>query len=72
MGIVMNLAVNLIFTVILSSVMTFLNVVILGRQGALAFACSFAGSFLPMWMVSSIVAWFAVPLAARITGDGKS
>jgi len=53
-GIVFTLAINIIFTLVLSGVMTFFNAVIIGGQGVGAMVGGMVSSFVPMWMVSSL------------------
>ena len=67
-GVGMNVAINFVFTLVLSSVMTLFNVVILGHQGAGAFFGSFLGDFLPMWLCSCVVSALAQKPAATLAG----
>ena len=54
--IVMSLVSNLIFTVILSTIMTFLNMVILNGQNLSAVIPGIRQNFIPMWLASSLIA----------------
>ena len=54
--IVMSLASNLIFTAILSTIMTFLNTVILNGQNLSAVIPGIIQNFIPMWLASGLVA----------------
>ena len=66
--IVFTLSVNLIYTIILSSVMTFLNVILLNGQNASAFFSGITGNFLPMWLSGSLASLLIVePLMNAIT-----
>lgn len=65
-AIVVNLCINLVATVLMSAVMTVLNVVILAGQGLAAFLAGYAGNFLPMYTASCIISWLAEPLVRHI------
>lgn len=54
-GIGMNVSINLVFTAVLSCVMTFFNVVLLGHQEIKIFFISFWVDFFPMLLCSCIV-----------------
>ena len=62
----MKLCINLVVTVLMSAVMTVLNVVILAGQGLAAFLDGYAGNFLPMYAASCIVSCLAEPLVRHV------
>ena len=62
---VMNLSINLIFTVLMSAVMTALNVLVLEGGTLPMFLGSYAGSLIPMYLASCLVSWVAEPPAGR-------
>lgn len=67
-GIVFTLAINIVFTLVLSGVMTFFNVVIIGGQGIEAMLGGMASSFVPMWLVSSLASGIVRTPIEKIVG----
>ena len=64
--IVMLLAINLIYTAILASVMTFFNVIILMHLPFNVFLSSLLVDFIPMWLISTLVSSVVERLLSRI------
>lgn len=62
---VMNLGINLVFTVLMSAAMTALNVLVLEGGTLPMFLGSYAGSLIPMYLASCLVSWVAEPPAGR-------
>ena len=54
-GVVMTFGINLIFTLIFSTIMTWFNAVLMGGQSMAVLIPGVLGSFVPMWLVSSFV-----------------
>lgn len=73
MGVVMAASVGLVFTAILSTVMTYLNAVILGGLGLVPFFFGLLRDFIPMWLISAIVGWITanpvMKLSFQLTGE---
>lgn len=71
--VVLTLAINLIYTLILSTVMTWFNLVFLNGQGFSAFFFGLISSFIPMWLASSLVSGLItdpiMKLAFKLTGE---
>lgn len=72
-GVLFTLSLNLVYTLILSSAMTFFNVICLEGRGPTEYFYSLAGSFVPMWLVSALVSvWITEPLMRwlhRVSGN---
>ena len=66
-GVGMNVSINLVFTAVLSCVMTFFNVVLLGHQGTKAFFSSFLVDFFPMLLCSCVVSALVRKLSLSIS-----
>ncbi len=54
-AVVMVCSINLIFTLVFSTIMTWFNAVFLAHQGLHVLIPGIARNYLPMWMVSSLV-----------------
>ena len=66
-GIGMNVSINLVFTAVLSCVMTFFNVVLLGHREIKIFFGSFGVDFLPMLLCSCVVSVLVRKLSLSIS-----
>lgn len=66
-GIVMALAINLIYTAILSTVMTFLNTVILNGESVSAVLPGIVQNFIPMWIASTLVSMIVAKPVDKLT-----
>ena len=66
-GIVMSLTINLIYTAILSTVMTFLNTVILNRESISAVLPGIIQNFIPMWIASTFVSMIVAKPVDKLT-----
>ena len=66
-GIVMALAINLIYTAILSTVMTFLNTVILNGESVSAVLPGIVQNFIPMWIASTLVSMVVAKPIDKLT-----
>ena len=68
-----TLTLNLLYTLILSSAMTFFNIVCLEGGGPTEYFYSLAGSFIPMWLISALVSvWITEPLMRLLHRVSKS
>ena len=66
-GIVMALAINLIYTAILSTVMTFLNTVILNGESISVVLPGVVQNFVPMWLASTLVSMIVEKPVGKLT-----
>lgn len=65
-GVVFTLSVNIIYTLILSTVMTWFNVMHLNGQSFTAAFSGWSRSFIPMWLLSSLVSGIVSSPIGRI------
>lgn len=75
-GIVFTLSINIIYTLVLSTVMTWFNVMHLNGQSFAVAAVGWLGSFVPMWLLSSLVSGVVSgpigKIAFKLTEEKKS
>lgn len=75
-GIVFTLSINIIYTLVLSTVMTWFNVMHLNGQSFAVAAVGWLGSFVPMWLLSSLVSGIVSgpigKIASKLTEETKS
>lgn len=74
-GIVFTLSINVIYTLVLSTVMTWFNVMYLNGQSFAVAAAGWLWNFVPMWLLSSLISWVVSGpigrIAFKLTGEAE-